>query len=105
MVRSSLHIYASRVIGKAMSYFLVKQQAELVQELETEILGVLHDQEGSRVVQEILESVPHTHRGFIAKSILGRVAITAAHPHGRYVVQKLLDFGSDRERALILAEL
>ena len=84
---------------------LVEQQAELVRELEPDIIKVVRDQNGSHVVQKVIELVPEQYIGFIMESFRGRVSQLASHAYGRLVVLCLLEHGTEKDKEDLIAEL
>jgi len=84
---------------------LVEQQAELVKELEADILKVARDQNGNHVVQKIIELVPRQHLDFIMNSLKHRVKQLSSYTYGCRVVQRVLEHGSEADKAAIMDEL
>lgn len=90
---------------QALEHILVEQQAELVKELEPDVLRVVRDQNGNHVIQKVIELVPRQYIGFIMDAFRGQVSQLAAHTYGCRVVQRLLEHGSEADRRDILEEL
>lgn len=90
---------------QALEHVLVEQQAELIQELEPDILKVVKDQNGNHVVQKIIELVPRQHIGFILDCFRGRVSELASHTYGCRVIQRVLEHGTEFDKAVIMEEL
>jgi len=105
VVDLSMQMYACRVVQKALEHVLVEQQAELVKELEPEILKVVKDQNGNHVVQKIIELVPRQYIDFVMDSFRGQVSQLAAHMYACRVIQRMLEYGTDQDKETILAEL
>jgi mRNA-binding protein PUF3 len=83
----------------------VEQQAEMTKELEPEITRTIRDQHGNHVVQKVIELVPRKHLDFIMKAFKGHVTPFASHTFGCRVVQRMLEHGTDDDRAKIMTEL
>lgn len=83
----------------------MEQQAELTRELEPEILRVIKDQNGNHVVQKIIELVPRQYIDFIMNAVRGQVTPLASHAYGCRVIQRLLEYGTDADKAEIMGEL
>lgn len=92
-------------ISQALEHVLVEQQAELARELEPEILKVTKDGNGNHVVQKIIELVPRQHIGFIMNAFRGQVTALSSHPFACRVVQRMLENGTDSDRADLMVEL
>lgn len=126
VVDLSMQMYACRVVQKvctfchvsppnhddrntdtlqALEHVLVEQQAELVHELQPEIVKIIKDQNGNHVVQKVIELVPRQHIGFIMDCFRGQVSQLAAHTYGCRVVQRLLEHGTEEDKQTILVEL
>jgi len=90
---------------QALEHVLVEQQAELVRELEPEIIKVVRDQNGNHVVQKVIELVPKQYIGFIMDSFRGQVSQLASHTYGCRVVQRMLEHGTEKDKDDLLAEL
>jgi len=98
-------ILLADVNWQALEHVLVEQQVELARELEPEILKVAKDQNGNHVVQKVIELVPRQQVGFIMDAFRGHASSLAAHNYACRVIQRLLEYGSDRDKADLLAEL
>lgn len=83
----------------------MEQQAELVRELEVDILKVVKDQNGNHVVQKIIELVPRQHLDFIMTCLKGRVSELSSHTYGCRVIQRVLEHGSENDKTVIMHEL
>ena len=84
---------------------LVEQQAELVRELESDVLKIVKDQNGNHVVQKIIELVPRQYIGFIMDCFKGRVNELSSHTYGCRVIQRVLEHGTEADKSLIMDEL
>ena len=84
---------------------MVEQQAELVKELEPEILKVVKDQNGNHVVQKVIELVPRQHINFIMNCFKNRVCELSTHNYGCRVIQRVLEHGAEADKVVIMAEL
>jgi mRNA-binding protein PUF3 len=90
---------------QALEYVLVEQQAELVKELESDVVKVVKDQNGNHVVQKVIEVVPRRYIGFIMDCLKGQVRELASHSFGCRVIQRVLEHGSPEDKKAILDEL
>jgi mRNA-binding protein PUF3 len=90
---------------QALQHILVDQQAELIKELEQDVMRVVKDQNGNHVIQKILEFVPRQHTGFIIDAFQGQVDQLSKHAFGCRVIQRILDHGSEEDRTRITREL
>lgn len=88
-----------------MEHVLADQQAELVRELQPDILKCVKDQNGNHVIQKAIERVPTEHIQFIIEAFKGQVHTLATHPYGCRVIQRMLEFCSDEDQASVLEEL
>ena len=84
---------------------LVEQQAELARELEADLLRVAKDQHGNHVVQQAIALVPRQHIDFIMDGFKGHVCELASHQYGCRVIQRVLEHGTEADKASILLEL
>ena len=84
---------------------LVEQQAELVKELEADILRVVKDQNGNHVIQKVIEMVPRQYLDFIMNSFRSRVNELSSHSYGCRVIQRVLEHGTEADKAVIMSEL
>ena len=84
---------------------LVEQQAELVRELQSDILKVVKDPNGNHVIQQVIALVPRQHIDFIMDCFRGRVSELASHTYGCRVIQRALEHGTEADRAAIMKEL
>lgn len=83
----------------------MEQQAELVSELEPEVLQIVKDQNGNHVIQKIIQTVPREHTDFIFDCFKGRVSELSQHTYGCRVIQRALEWGSEADKAAIMREL
>lgn len=84
---------------------MTDQQAQLVKELENDVLKCVKDQNGNHVVQKAIERVPAEHIGFIINAFVGQVQALATHPYGCRVIQRMLEHCEEPTRAAVLREL
>jgi mRNA-binding protein PUF3 len=84
---------------------LVEQQVELVKELEPDLINVANDQHGNHVVQQAIVLVPREHLDNIMAGFKGHVCELASHQYGCRVVQRVLEHGSEDDKAAMLLEL
>ncbi len=84
---------------------LVEQQAELVRELEPDIMKVVKDQNGNHVIQKIIELVQRQYIGFIMSAFRTQVSQLSSHTYGCRVIQRLLEHGSEDDKKVIMDEL
>jgi mRNA-binding protein PUF3 len=117
----SMQMYGCRVVQKvclhlqfhaneanhsqALEHVLADQQAELVKELEPEVLKCVKDQNGNHVVQKAIERVPTEHIQFVIDAFRGQVHILATHPYGCRVIQRILEYCKPHDQAAVLEEL
>lgn len=90
---------------KALEHVLADQQAELVKELEADVLKCVKDQNGNHVVQKAIERVPTEHIQFIIEAFRGQVHVLATHPYGCRVIQRILEYCQPRDQERVLEEL
>jgi mRNA-binding protein PUF3 len=90
---------------KALEHVLADQQAELVKELQHDILKCVKDQNGNHVIQKAIERVPTQHIQFIIAAFKGQVHTLATHPYGCRVIQRMLEYCSEKDQAAVLEEL
>jgi len=88
-----------------LEHVLVEQQAELVSELETDIIKVVRDQNGNHVVQKIIELVPKQYIGFIMPAFRGLCNQLSSHTYACRVIQRMLEHGTEQEKEEIMVEL
>lgn len=77
----------------------------MTKELEVDIARTIRDQHGNHVVQKVIELVPRQHLDFIMKAFKGHVTAFASHTFGCRVVQRMLEHGTEDDKAQIMAEL
>lgn len=90
---------------QALEHILVDQQAELTRELEFEILRVMKCTHGNHVVQKIIQVVPREYIDFILNAIRGQVTALSTHQFACRVIQRILENGTEKDKADIMAEL
>lgn len=91
--------------AQAFDYILVEQQAELVAELAPDILRVIKDTNGNHVIQKVIGLVPRQYIGFIVDAFRGTTADISLHMYGCRVTQRLLEFGTEEDKAFMLEEI
>ncbi|KAK3331963.1 armadillo-type protein [Cercophora scortea] len=102
----SVQSYSCRVVQKALEHVLADQRAELVEELEPQILDLVKCPNGNHVVQKVIEVLKDDPRiGFIVDCFRGRVHELGNHMYGCRVMQRLLEYGSESDVAAITNEL
>lgn len=69
------------------------------------MLNVIRDGNGNHVVQKIVEVVPRCHLDFIMDAVRGQVSALSAHSYGCRVIQRLLEYGTAEDKAVIMREL
>ncbi len=57
------------------------------------------------MVQKIIELVPRQYIGFIIDCFKGRVSELASHSYGCRVIQRVLEYGNETDKAAIMSEL
>jgi len=95
--------YANAV--KALEHVLADQQAELVEELQADVLKCVKDQNGNHVVQKAIERVPTEHIQFVIDAFRGQVHVLATHPYGCRVIQRILEYCKPHDQVAVLEEL
>lgn len=105
VVDLSVQTYACRVVQKALEHILVDQQAELVKELESEVIRVAKDQNGNHVIQKIIELIDRRHINFVMDSFRGQVSQLSTHNYGCRVIQRILEHGSSEDKDSVMAEI
>ncbi|KAL8791669.1 MAG: hypothetical protein Q9195_005752 [Heterodermia aff. obscurata] len=98
----SLQMYGCRV---ALEHILTDQQAQLVKELEKDVLKCVKDQNGNHVIQKAIERVPAEHIQFIINAFTGQVQALATHSYGCRVIQRMLEHCEEPTRSAVLQEL
>lgn len=118
----SMQMYGCRVVQKvsrpststisiankyhqALEHVLADQQAELVEELQVDVLKCVKDQNGNHVVQKAIERVPTEHIQFVIEAFKGQVNILATHPYGCRVIQRILEYCKPHDQVAVLEEL
>lgn len=81
------------------------QQAELIRELEHDVMKCVRDQNGNHVVQKAIERVPAEHVQFIIDAFQGKVGENATHAYGCRVIQRMLEHCDENTRLGVLQEL
>lgn len=79
----------------------VDQQAQLVKELEGNVMKCVKDQNGNHVVQKCIERVPPRIISFIVDAFTGQVYALATHPYGCRVIQRILEHCEDYQTVSI----
>jgi hypothetical protein len=64
-----------------------EQKAQLVRELDGNIMRCVRDQNGNHVIQKCIESIPTKKIGFALSAFRGQVANLSMHPYGCRVIQ------------------
>lgn len=90
---------------QALEHILTDQQAQLVKELEHNVLKCVKDQNGNHVVQKAIERVPAEHIQFILNAFTGQVQILATHPYGCRVIQRMLEHCEEPTQSAVLQEI
>lgn len=84
---------------------MTDQQAQLVKELEKDVLSCVKDQNGNHVIQKAIERVPAEHIQFIINAFTGQVQALATHSYGCRVIQRMLEYCEEPTRTAVLQEL
>ena len=84
---------------------MTDQQAQLVKELEKDVLKCVKDQNGNHVIQKAIERVPAEHIQFIINAFTGQVQALATHSYGCRVIQRMLEHCEEPTRSAVLQEL
>jgi mRNA-binding protein PUF3 len=90
---------------KALEHVLADQQTELLKELQHDILKCVKDQNGNRVILKAIKCVPTEHIQFIIEVFKGEIHTLATHRYGCCVVQRMLEYFTERDLASVLEEL
>jgi mRNA-binding protein PUF3 len=88
-----------------LEHVLTDQQADMVKELEHQVMRCVKDQNGNHVIQKAIERVPTVHIRFIVNDFKGQISRLAAHPYGCRVIQRMLEHCEESDKQSILAEL
>ena len=76
---------------QALEVIELEQKAQLVHELDGNVMRCVRDQNGNHVIQKCIESIPTKKISFILSAFRGQVATLSMHPYGCRVMQvKLL---------------
>jgi mRNA-binding protein PUF3 len=73
--------------------------------LQADVLKCVKDQNGNHVIQKAIERVPTEHIQFIIDAFRGQVHTLATHPYGCRVIQRMLEYCSEKDQASVLEEL
>jgi mRNA-binding protein PUF3 len=98
-------MYACRVVQKALEHVLVDQQAEMVKELEKDVLKTVKDQNGNHVIQRVIERVPIEYIQPVVDSFRGQIDNLSTNSYGCRVIQRLVEKIPEPQRRFILVEL
>jgi len=108
------------VIQKALEYVNVQRLILLVSEFEGDnVLRCVHDQNGNHVIQKCIEVISRVAKEappeladylssriqFIIQAFHGRVKELSMHPYGCRVVQRILEYCTNAQKASLLEEL
>jgi len=72
---------------QALEVIELEQKAQLVHELDGNVMRCVRDQNGNHVIQKCIESIPTKKISFILSAFCGQVAILSMHPYGCRVIQ------------------
>jgi len=86
-IELSFHIYLNFVPVQALEVINLEQKAQLVHELDGNVMRCVRDQNGNHVIQKCIESIPTKNIDFIISAFRGQVAILSMHPYGCRVIQ------------------
>uniref|UniRef100_A0A0K0D391 PUM-HD domain-containing protein n=1 Tax=Angiostrongylus cantonensis TaxID=6313 RepID=A0A0K0D391_ANGCA len=119
----ALQMYGCRVIQKALESADEKVQLEILRELENQVLKCVKDQNGNHVIQKVIEKLLLFTMCFILIPFLvlehcteeqKRPVLEALHAsvrslvldqYGNYVIQHVIEHGSDPDRDRIIQEI
>lgn len=120
-VQLSMQMYGCRVVQKALEYVSTEQLLELVSEFENPSLlfRCVHDSNGNHVIQKCIEVVSKAAKNatgevsaylssriqFIIDAFKGHVKELSSHPYGCRVVQRILEYCTNVQKAVVLEEL
>ncbi|KAG8165505.1 hypothetical protein KVR01_004057 [Diaporthe batatas] len=100
----SMNIYGCRCVQEAFNVILVEQQVELAKELEPELLKLMQGVHSNHVIQKIIQKLPREHIDFVYNGIRGKVFMLSTHNYACRVIQRMLEEGTDDDKAFILEE-
>ena len=80
-------------------------QVGIIQELDSNVLKCVKDQNGNHVIQKCVECVNPSHLQFIINAFRGQVYDLATHPYGCRVIQRILENCTAEQTEPILSEL
>lgn len=75
------------VLMQALETIEIEQKAQLVRELDGQVMRCVRDQNGNHVIQKCIECIPPEKIGFIISAFCGQVAALSMHPYGCRVIQ------------------
>ena len=82
-----MFFYICFMAMQALEVIEHEQKAQLVRELDGNIMRCVRDQNGNHVIQKCIESIPTNKIGFILSAFRGQVANLSMHPYGCRVIQ------------------
>jgi mRNA-binding protein PUF3 len=90
-----------------LEHVLHQQQAELVKELEPNVMRCVKDQNGNHVIQKAIECINGQYIQFVFDAFDGKFAELANHAYGCRVIQRVLERCKENPvtRRRILTEL
>ncbi|KAJ9511778.1 hypothetical protein QJQ45_022659 [Haematococcus lacustris] len=94
----SMQMYGCRVVQRALEVFDPDMQCALVAELDGAVMKCVRDQSGNHVIQKVIECVPTSRILPLLDNFLPCVIPLATHPFGCRIIQRLLEFCSDKHR-------
>lgn len=72
---------------QALEAIDLEQKAQLVHELDGNVMRCVRDQNGNHVIQKCIESIQTKKISFILSAFRGQVATLSMHPYGCRVIQ------------------
>jgi len=100
-----VHTYGCRVIQRILEHCLEKQTRPIIDQILAEIHTLTKNEFGNYVIQHILEHGKFQgDKNKIVKSIKGKVIELSNHKFASNVVEKCLQYGSEKDRKEIIDE-
>ena len=75
---------------QALEAIDLEQKAQLVHELDGNVMRCVRDQNGNHVIQKCIESIPTKNIDFIIFAFRGEIVILSMHPYGCRVISHSL---------------
>merc|ERR1719193_1578132 len=88
------HMYGCRVIQKAIECLPQNLQANIISEIEPNVIVCVKDQNGNHVIQKCIECIDKSRLDFIISPLKGHItqlSVLIIDQFGNYVVQHILE--------------